>query len=120
MKENNIVVSIFATAFKIVMAIIIVMLVFTWSRDAYDFGRRVFAEEPVNVGTGRTISVTIADGYSSKEIGELLEYNGLIRDANVFFFQEFLSQYKGQLKPGTYELSTSMTIEEMMKIMSEG
>ena len=33
-------------------------------------------------------------------------------------FKDMLSAYKDELKPGSYELSTSMTIEEMLQIMS--
>ena len=43
---------------------------------------------------------------------------GLIRDAKLFYFQEMFSEYKGELKPGVYELSTGMTPYEMMEIMS--
>lgn len=48
----------------------------------------------------------------------MLEKKGLIRDALLFRIQEMLSAYKDELLPGTYELNTSMTTEEMMEIMS--
>ena len=50
--------------------------------------------------------------------GDILEEKGLIRDAKLFYFQEMFSEYKGELKPGVYELSTGMTPYEMMEIMS--
>ena len=49
---------------------------------------------------------------------DILEEKGLIRDAKLFYFQEMFSEYKGELKPGVYELSTGMTPYEMMEIMS--
>lgn len=118
MNSKEIVVSIFASAFKVVFAIIIVMLVYKGSVTAYEYGQRVFNEPPVTVGSGRAVHVTIPKGSTAKEIGKELEKKGLIRDSGLFVVQEMLSEYKGKLQPGTYELNTSMTTEEMMKIMA--
>lgn len=104
--------------FKIAVTLAIVILIYNLGLKAYDFGYRIFAEEPVELGTGRTVSVSIVEGKSVSEIGEILEEKGLIRDAKLFYFQEMFSEYKGDLKPGVYELSTGMTPYEMMEIMS--
>ena len=104
--------------FKIAVTLAIVILIYNLGLKAYDFGYRIFAEEPVELGTGRTVSVSIVEGKSVSEIGEILEEKGLIRDAKLFYFQEMFSEYKGELKPGVYELSTGMTPYEMMEIMS--
>lgn len=118
MNSKEVVVSVFATVFKIVIAVIIVMFVYKWSVSAYLYGQRVFNEPPVSSGSGRKITVTVQVGDSSKEIAEMLEKKGLIRDAEIFIIQEMLSEYKNKLQPGTYELNTSMTTDEMMEIMS--
>lgn len=118
MNSKEVVISVFSTVFKIVLAIIIVMLVYKWSLQAYDYGQRVFNEPPMSVGSGRVVSVVVEEGDTAKEIGAMLEKNGLIRDAMLFRIQEMLSAYKDELLPGTYELNTSMTTEEMMEIMS--
>ena len=118
MNSKEVVISIFSTVFKIVLAIIIVMLVYKWSMTAYEYGQRVFNEPPMSVGSGRTVTFIVKEGESAKEIGDNLEKNGLIRDAALFRIQEMLSAYKDEMKPGTYELSTSMTTDEMMAIMS--
>ena len=57
-------------------------------------------------------------GKSALQIGEVLKENGLIRDAYLFYIQNLLSHYKDELKAGSYVLNTSMTMEEMMEIMS--
>lgn len=118
MNSKEVVVSIFSTVFKVVLAVIIVMLVYKWSLTAYEYGQRVFNEPPMTAGNGRAVTVVVEEGESAKEIAEDLEMNGLIRDANLFRVQEMLSAYKGKMKPGVYELNTSMTSEEMMAIMS--
>ena len=119
MNSKEVVVSVFSTVFKIVVAVIIVMLVYKWSVLAYEYGQRVFNEPPVSSGSGREVTVTVEEGDTAKEIGEMLEKNGLIRDAELFVVQEMLSQYKGEMKPGSYVLNTAMTTEEMMEIMSK-
>ena len=118
MSSKEVVISVFSTVFKIVLAIIIVMLVYKWSLLAYDYGQRVFNEPPMSAGSGRNVTITVEEGDTAKEIGEKLEKNGLIRDAMLFRIQEMLSTYKDKLKPGTYELNTSMTTDAMMEIMS--
>lgn len=118
MNSKEVVISIFSTVFKIVLAIIIVMLVYKYSMTAYEYGQRVFNEPPVSAGSGRTVTFVVKEGESAKTIGANLEKSGLIRDAALFRIQEMLSAYKDKTKPGTYTLSTSMTIEEMLAIMS--
>ena len=118
MNSKEVVISVFSTVFKIVLAIIIVMLVYKWSLSAYEYGQRVFNEPPMSAGSGRSVTVVIKQGDTTKEIAEMLEKNGLIRDAELFIIQEMLAEYKDKMLPGTYELSTAMTTDEMMGILS--
>ena len=118
MNSKEIVISIFSTVFKVVFAIIVIMLVYRGTLVAFDYGQRVFNEPPISEGSGRTITVVVNQGDSVGQIGETLERNGLIRDADLFVVQEFLSQYKGELMAGTYELNTAMTPMEMMEVMA--
>ena len=48
MNSKEVVISIFSTVFKVVLAIIIVMLVYKWSMTAYEYGQRVFNEPPMS------------------------------------------------------------------------
>lgn len=118
MNIKEVVVSAIETIFKVVVAVILVMFVYKKALWAYDYGYRVFAEEPMTTGDGRTISISVEPGDSAKKIGENLEEKGLIRDSNLFFIQELLSEYHGLLNPGIYDLNTSMTSDEMMAVMS--
>ena len=119
MKFRKVAWAIVKLVFSIVIMAVILMLIYRFSFDSYDFGYRIFAEEPVSPAPGVTISVAIVEGKSTKEIGEILEEKGLIRSAALFFLQERFSSYHGKLQPGIYELSTAMTPEEMMAIMAE-
>ena len=102
---------------RIAIAAVVIIVVFKLAVGAYDFGFQVFADIPQDEGDGRTVSVVISADQDSKDVGKLLENKGLIDNANVFYVQEMLSEYKDQIKPGTYELNTAMSVEEMLEIM---
>ena len=105
---------------KIVFVIIVVMLISKYAKLAYDYGYHIFNQSAVSSGTGRTISFSVGSGDSVDTIADNLASVGLITDKNLFKLQERFSEYHGQEKAGTYELSTSMTPEEMLTIMSGG
>ncbi len=110
--------SIVEMVIKIVVFIFIAMFVVRTATAAYDYGFRVFAEKPIDVGEGRTISVSIGNADSAKEVGEMLQQRGLIRDANLFRIQELLSENHGMIQPGIYDLSTAMTAQEMLAVIA--
>ena len=106
-----------ATIFRIVLAVIVIIFVYKAAVTAYDFGFNVFADIPVSEGEGRTVSVVVSNPNNTKELGAVLEQKGLIRDKNVFYIQEKLSDYHGKLEAGTYELNTAMSVEKMLRTM---
>lgn len=118
MSRNKILFLIAKTVFGIIVLMLIFSFVYSACRRAFDFGFRIFAEEPVSPAPGHTISVAIVDGKTVMETAEILESKGLIRDSKLFYFEELFSDYHGRLKPGIYEFSTAMTPFEMMDIMA--
>ena len=119
MKSENPVLAIMAIIMRIVMSVVIIYAIYKGAIYCYDFGYRIFNEPAASPsGLGRTVTVNITEDMSGRQIGKLLEAKGLIKDANLFFFQYQVSEYKENVKPGTYELSSSMTAEEMMKLMA--
>ena len=120
MNAKKIVLGLLDTIVKVVFIIVIAMLIVRYAKLAYDYGYHIFNQMAVSSGTGRTVSVTIADGDLSGEIGEKLFSVGLITDKILFRLQEMFSEYHGMEKAGTYELSTTMTPEEMLAVMSGG
>lgn len=119
MSTRNTILSVISTSFSVIIIALVVIGVYKGALIAYDFGYRVFTETPISGEPGRDIEVTILDGTSSKEVGDILEEKGLIRDATLFFIQEMLSSHKGKIKPGIYTLNTSMTAEQMIEAMAE-
>lgn len=113
--------AVLAMIIKIVLAAVIIVGVFRLAVYAYDFGYQVFADVPVSEGEGWSMSVVISEGQGSMDIAKMLEQKGLIKDANVFYVQEKLSNYEDsyEIKPGTYELSSAMTAEQMLDILRD-
>ena len=120
MNVKNIGLGLLDTIVKVVFIIVIAMLIAKYSKVAYNYGYQVFNQTPVSSGTGRTVSFTVGNGDSASDIAEKLSSVGLITDKTLFRIQERFSEYHGMEQPGTYELSTSMTPEEMLEIMSGG
>ena len=120
MNSREIVGSVFGIAIKIIVAVVVVMFVYKYAFVAYDYGYRIFGEKPITSGEGRDITVVVSNGDGAKEIGEVLESKGLIRDAMLFVIQEKLSNYSGKIPAGEYVLNTSMTAEEMIEVMATG
>ena len=118
MKVKYLIGAVFETMVKGIVLVMIVTFVYRTAVDAYDFGYRVFAEEPISRSGGRTITVAVAEDYTIRGLAEMLKDKGLIRDADLFVMQELLSEHRGQIKPGIYDLSTIMTVAEMLQIMS--
>ncbi len=115
---KEMVISIFSIALKVVLFVIAAMFIYKYALIGYDYGYRIFGEEPMATGEGRKVSVTVGMEMGVKDIGQILENKGLIRDADLFRIQERLSEHHGQIKPGIYELNTNMTAEQMIAIMS--
>ncbi len=115
---REMIISIFSVALKVVLFVIAAMFIYKYALIGYDYGYRIFGEEPMSTGEGRKVAVTVGSDMGVKDIGQTLENKGLIRDANLFRIQERLSEHHGEIKPGIYELNTNMTAEEMISIMA--
>ena len=88
-------------------------------KSAFDFGYAIFNQVPMaSEEDGRDITVVVEDGDSVYQIGKTLKNKGLIEDAKIFVIQEKLSNYKGQMKPGTYLLSTAYEPSRLLAIMA--
>lgn len=118
MKYGNVVSAVFGTILKVIAAIVVVFLIYKGAMLCYDYGYRVFMEPAVSAGEGRTITVTVEKDMDALQIGELFAAKGLVRDAKLFALQYTLSEFKKDVKPGVFELSTAMTAEEMMEAMA--
>ena len=119
MKASELMSAVFGTVAKVALTILLVFFIYQGAATCYDYGYRIFEEAPMSEGEGREVVITIPEGMSAQEMGELLYKKGLIRDEKLFRIQYFLSEYKKDLLPGTFTLRTNMTVEEMLKTMKQ-
>lgn len=120
MKPANIIISVVGAIIRVALIVLAVYAVYRGALLCYDYGYRIFTEPAISSGEGRTVTVAVTEDMSASDIGHLLENKGLIRDSRLFVLQYYLSEYLKDVKPGIFELNTSMTVEEMMEIMSLG
>lgn len=120
MSAKKIILGLLDTAVKVAFVIVVAMLISKYAKVAYNYGYHIFNQTAVSSGTGRTVTFSVGSGDSADTIAENLLGVGLITDKNLFKLQERFSEYHGMEQAGTYELSTSMTPEEMLSIMSGG
>lgn len=119
MKVTDVIVAVCGTIIKIAFAVVVVVILYRGAAKAYNYGYRIFEEAPVSSGEGYTITVNISEDMSAKEMGQMLADKGLIKDPQLFIFQYMFSEFKDDLLPGEHDLSTAMTVEEMMEEMTK-
>ncbi len=118
MKSGKLVFVVIGAVVKIIVAIGAAYAIYQGATICYDYGYRVFTEPAVSLGTGRVVTVTVKKDATPMELGDLFEKKGLVRDAKLFALQYLLSEYRKDLIPGTYDLNTAMTAEEMLEVMA--
>lgn len=117
MKSGKLVTAVLGAILKVVVVVVVVFLIYKGATMGYDYGYRIFTEPAMSAGEGRTVQITLKPDMSAMEVGQMMQDKGLCRDAKLFALQYLLSEYKEEIKPGTYEVSTAMTAEEIMAAM---
>jgi UPF0755 protein len=102
-----------------ILLVLIVYAIYRGAIIAYDYGYRVFTEPAVSLGEGRAVTVAVTQSMSAIDIGRLFEEKGLVREADLFAVQYLLSEYREDMRPGIFELRTSMTADEMLQEMAK-
>ncbi len=74
---------------------------------------------PMDKNSKESVVVVIPSGSTNKQIGNILEEEGLIHDANFFYLYTRIYNIN-DLKASTYELTPSMSLESMIKALKEG
>ncbi len=117
MDVKNMVFAVLGAIFRVVAVVVVVYAVYRGAEISFDYGYRIFTEPAVSAGEGRTVTVAVTEDMSPSDIGRLLESKGLVRDAKLFTLQYYFSEYRKDVGAGIFELSTSMTAEEIMEAM---
>ena len=105
--------------FRVVLTVVIVLGLIYMGQTTYRFTRAVFRDAAIEEAPGRTVKIQIKEEVSAKKLADVLEENGLVENELVFQIQMKLEDFEGPVQPGNYELNTSMSPSEMLKVLSE-
>lgn len=108
---------IFRLTIKMAIIATLVAVFYVVCSKTFEYGSAIFSEEAMApYGKGVDVVVTIPNETSVGELGEILQSNGLIKDASIFKIQAFL--YDLTITPGTYEFSTENNVEDIIDLIN--
>src|SRR3954467_6455940 len=80
-----------------------------------------FGASPFKNDTKETIDVVIPKGSGPQKISQILEEKGVVGDATLFYrWVKYVAKKTDKLKAGEYELSPSMTPEQIVALLEVG
>lgn len=120
MESNRISMKIISISLKVIVVAVLVMVLYKGTTTAYSYGYAIFNDVPMEEKPGTEVSITIDKDTSPREIGNILESQGLVENGFVFYIQTKLVEKGKEIKPGRYDLNTSMTAEKMIQVMAAG
>ncbi len=118
-QEGNVRANVWAVLRPVVIFAISVVVVLFLVFFVVDYVREKYLE-PVNMNDTSTVEVTIPRGASLSTISEVLYENGIVKNETVFKFYTDFTDMGSKLKAGTYELSPSMTFDDIIYTLRKG
>ncbi|MFC9539271.1 endolytic transglycosylase MltG [Lysinibacillus sp. NPDC056959] len=104
---------------KIVAIVAIALVLILGIVGLFGYNYVKSALKPVDPDATKTIAVEVPIGSGLSSISTLLEEKGLIKDARVFkYYAKFKNE--SQFQAGKYDLSQSMTLDELIKSLKTG
>lgn len=78
------------------------------------------SEQPSLLAQGQTVQIEVAEGSGAQAIGRQLEQAGLIGSSSEFVSRVNELGVDSQLKPGVYEFTGGMSIDEVIRSLQAG
>lgn len=100
---------------RVVVVIVLLALVIT-GYSGYSYIKTSL--DPIDAKATTTIQIEIPEGSSTKEIGNILVDNHLIKNATIFNYYSKLKSYNN-FQSGFYNLDQSMSVDELAKALQE-
>lgn len=116
-KVNEVTGVVIRGALSLIFYAIVAAFVLTAVRWGYQFGYDVFNGKPMTNGAQTRLKYTVEEEQSIRTIAEDLEEAGLIRDKWIMIVQKVFYNYN--IIPGTYELNSGMTSQEILIWMTK-
>lgn len=102
---------------NIVFYVLVVILIMDVSKKAFDFTYQLYGPVSADQGVGKTIKIDIREGDSTMDVANKLELNHAIKNKYAFYLKARLQNL--MIMPGRYTVSTSMTYEEILDIITD-
>lgn len=115
---NRITTTIMSVSCKVVLYALVLFLLYEGVTRGYSCGHEIFDPTPMSQEPGITREFVIGEGDTVKTVAKALEEDGLIRDKWIFILQAKIYEY--EIHAGSYELNTSMTSKDMLKLIDAG
>ncbi len=117
MDARKIATMIFKVTIKMVVIAALVAVCYVVCSSTFKYGSELFSQEAMaKTGQGEDVIVTIPYNTSAGELGQILESNGLIKDAGMFKVQAWL--YELTITPGTYKFNTEYNVEDIIDVIN--
>ncbi len=105
---------------------LVIWFIYKGATYVYDFAYDVMSNKSAEEEPGREVTVQILIGESSMNVANKLETLKVIPEGshNAFYLRSKINAFgakedKGDIKPGTYKLDTSMTYKEILNIITD-
>ena len=107
------------TAAKRIVAAVVIVVLLALAITGYSGYAYVKSSlDPIDPKATTVIQVEIPEGSSTKEIGNILVQNKLIKNATIFNYYSKLKSYNN-FQSGFYSLSQSMSVDDLAKALQE-
>ena len=97
--------------------ILVVILIVSVSKMAYDFTYQLYGPVTAAEAPGTDIIIQIKKGESTMDIASKLENTRAIKNKYAFYLKTKLQSLT--VMPGTYEINSSMTYDEILDIITD-
>lgn len=98
---------------KILLIVLLLFFLAFGAYKAYTFGFQTMLDRPLRPNTEWTVDFTVREGESAYSIGKRLQSEGIIRNAKRF--AAMAAFYRYELEPGTYPVSPSTSMHDLLK-----
>ena len=104
-------------SWRIILIAVLIFLLLQGIRVAYSYGHGLFYEHALAGENAPEQDFSITDGESLDRLADDLEDAGLIDNKQAFVLQAHL--YELAIEPGTYTLSPSMTVVDIIEHLNQ-
>ena len=107
----------FRTFLNIVFYAVVAFGIYYAATNVYEFCYQITGDTTCEVEPGRDVTVQIKRGESTMAVCNKLESYKVVKNAYSFYLKIQLFEHK--IMPGTFELNTSMTYDEVLDIITD-